>query len=67
MKTLLEWAVGLFVLYCFIAGFFDLGETPQQKRVREQEEWQAAEDDRRNIDADAVYYGQQNEHDHRHT
>lgn len=29
MKTLFEWAVGLFVLFCFVAGFFDLDETPK--------------------------------------
>ncbi|ASW03774.1 hypothetical protein [Paraburkholderia aromaticivorans] len=66
MKTLFEWAVGLFVLFCFFAGFFDLDETPKQKRVREQAEWYAAEEDRRNIEADATYYAEQNRHDHHH-
>ena len=66
MKTLFEWAVGLFVLFCFVAGFFDLDETPKQKRAREQAEWYAAEEDRRNIEADATYYAEQNGHDHQH-
>lgn len=66
MKTLFEWAVGLFVLFCFVAGFFDLDEPPKQKRAREQAEWYAAEEDRRNIEADATYYAEQNGHDHHH-
>ncbi|ERJ36525.1 hypothetical protein L810_0461 [Burkholderia sp. AU4i] len=66
MKTLFEWAVGLFVLFCFVAGFFDLDETPKQKRAREQAEWYAGEEDRRNIEADATYYAEQNGHDHHH-
>lgn len=66
MKTLFEWSVGLFVLFCFVAGFFDLDETPKQKRAREQAEWYAAEEDRRNIEADATYYAEQNGHDHHH-
>jgi hypothetical protein len=66
MKTLFEWAVGLFVLFCFFAGFLDLGETPKQKRVRSQAEWYAAEEERRNIEADAAYYAEQNQHDHHH-
>lgn len=66
MKTLFEWAVGLFVMFCFVAGFFDLDETPKQKRAREQAEWYAAEEDRRNIEADATYYAEQNGHDHHH-
>lgn len=66
MKTMFEWAVGLFVLFCFIVGFLDLGETPRQKRAREQAEWNAAEEDRRNIEADAAYYAEQNQRDHHH-
>ncbi len=34
MKTMFEWAVGLFVLFCFIVGFLDLGET-RGRSVRE--------------------------------
>lgn len=64
MKTLFNWAVGLFVLFCFIVGFFD--HDASSKRKRSASDDQLADEAERQAHAaeDAAYYAEHNPHDH---